>query len=310
MMVMPDLDDPFVPLSTGLFVDPYESRSVIEPLLDSLPQMFSAIKNPEPALLPTLYAVLEAMEKSGGRVICSLSTLPTWGPGRLFLREDTKLLGTEKEKVLFTTEHQSWRKLATKMVDAGVGLDFFLTSYAYIDAATLGHVASTTGGDVFFYPNFVTARDTPRLVDDMVHVLHRETGYNALMKVRCSNGLQVSSYSGNFLQKTVNGDLEFGVIDADKSMSVSFSYDGKLDNKADAHFQAALLYTARNGERRVRCLNMVAGVSNNGKDVMRFVDQDAVVSLMAKEGIMPPLTSKFLIIVTNILLYCSGSKNS
>lgn len=284
MMVMPDLEEPFVPLSTGLFVDPYESRSVIESLLAALPTMFTAIKNPEPALLPTLNAVLEAMEKTGGRIICSLTSLPTWGPGRLFLREDTKILGTEKEKVLFTTEHQGWRKLSTKLVDAGVGLDFFLTPHAYIDAATLGHVASTTGGDVFFYPNFVTARDTPRLVDDFVHVLHRETGYNALMKVRCSNGLQVANYTGNFLQKTVNGDLEFGVIDADKSMSVSFSYDGKLDRKVDAHFQAALLYTTRGGERRVRCLNMVAAVSDNGKDVLRFVDQDAVVALMAKEG--------------------------
>src|SRR4051812_43094328 len=105
MLVMPDLEDPFVPLSTGFFVDPYESRNVIEPLLDTLPNLFAQCRSPEPALLPTLFAALDALEKTGGKIICSLSALPTFGPGRLVLREDTKLFGTDKEKTLFQAEH-------------------------------------------------------------------------------------------------------------------------------------------------------------------------------------------------------------
>ena len=51
------------------------------------------------------------------------------------------------------------------------------------------------------------------------------------MKVRCSNGLQVSAYHGNFYHHTFGADLEFGIIDADKAIGVMFSYDGKLDPK-------------------------------------------------------------------------------
>jgi len=81
----------------------------------------------------------------------------------------------------------------------------------------------------------------------------RFDGYQALMKVRCSNGLQVSAYHGNFIQHTFGADLEIGAIDADKALGVTFGYDGKLDSKLDAHFQSALLYTAADGQRRVRC---------------------------------------------------------
>ncbi len=147
-----------------------------------------------------------------------------------------------------------------------------------------GHPAAVTGGEIYFYPNYTAPRDNLKLAQEIKHALTRETGYQALMKVRCSNGLQVSSYHGNFLQHSVGADLVFGVIDADKSVGVMFSYDGKLDSKLDAHFQCALLYTTAGGERRVRCTNTVASVSEGTMQAMRFIDQDAVVNIIAKEG--------------------------
>jgi len=286
MMVMTDLEEPFVPLSEGLFVDPYESKSVITSLLDQLAALFLVSKAPEPALLPTLNAALAALAPTGGKVICALSTLPSWGPGRLIVRDDGKGRDTDAEKKLLTTEHPGFKKTASSMVTAGIGVDFFLaaTGGQYLDIATIGHISALTGGEVFLYPNFYAVRDHMKLANEIKHAVTRDTGFQALMKVRCSNGLQVSSYHGNFLQHTFGADLEIGTIDADKAMGVIFSYDGKLDTKLDAHFQAALLYTTASGQRRVRCINIVAGVMEGAMESMRTVDQDAVVSIIAKEA--------------------------
>jgi protein transport protein SEC24 len=201
------------------------------------------------------------------------------------LREDSKIYNTEKEKMLFKTDNTAWRTLAGKMVESGVGVDFFMTPSAYIDVATIGHISATTGGETFLYPNFVKERDSKKIIDELSHAFHRAAGYQALMKVRCSNGLQVAAYHGNFLQMGASSsDIEFGVIDEDKAVAVMFSHDGKLDPKVDAHFQSALLYTTKSGERRVRCSNIVSAVTDQPRDTVRWADQDAVIGVLVREG--------------------------
>ena len=108
--------------------------------MTQLPSLFSQVKHPEPALLPTLDAALAALSATGGKIICSLSALPTWGPGRLFLRDDGKIQPGDVEKKLFTTEHPGWRKTAEKMVQSGIGVDMFLAAPGggYLDVATIG----------------------------------------------------------------------------------------------------------------------------------------------------------------------------
>jgi protein transport protein SEC24 len=140
MMVMTDIEDPFVPLQDGLFVDPEESKAVISSLLTQLPNMFSEFKNPEPALLSCLNSAISALTATGGKIVCSLSALPTWGPGRLFLRDDGNMHNTDAERKLLTTEHPGYRKAAQKMVESGIGIDFFMAapSGGYLDIATIG----------------------------------------------------------------------------------------------------------------------------------------------------------------------------
>ncbi|KAF3099744.1 COPII coat Sec23p-Sfb3p heterodimer component [Orbilia oligospora] len=285
LMMMTDLEEPFVPLEDGLFVDPYESRTQIEALLDLLPTLHEHTRVHETAILPVLTAAVSALEATGGRIMCCMTTLPTLKVhGSLVMRDDPNTHAGEKERQLFKTDNPTYIALAKKLVDSGIGIDMMLGPSTYIDVATLGHLSATSGGDTFFFPNFVATRDGPKVEKEFAHAITRENGFQALMKVRCSNGLQVNSYHGNFLQKTFQGDLEMGVIDADKSVSVMFTYDGKLDPKLDAHFQSALLYTTASGERRVRVQNIVAAVTEVGREVLRFVDQEAVVSIIAKEA--------------------------
>lgn len=122
-------------------------RSIITSLLTQIPKLFSDIKNPEPALLPTLNAALAALTATGGKIICSLSALPTWGPGRLFMRDDQKLHGIDTEKKLFQTEHPGWKKCANKMTESGIGVDFFIASPGgvYMDIATIGNPGCLIG---------------------------------------------------------------------------------------------------------------------------------------------------------------------
>lgn len=117
-----------------------DSRSVIKSLLSQIPSMFQHIKQPELALLPTLNAALSALQATGGKVVCSVASLPTWGPGHLSTREDPKIHGTDAERKLFTTENHAWKKTASKLAEAGIGVDLFIASPGgtYVDVATIG----------------------------------------------------------------------------------------------------------------------------------------------------------------------------
>ena len=232
-LVVSDLDDPFAAIAPErLFVDAAECRSNITKLLKQLPNMFASARYPVPALLPSLHAALAALESSGGKVICSLASLPSFGPGALHARDKGQSTNDdgEQSKEFLKTEHSGYRKCQADMVKAGVGVDFFLAAPmgGYIDIATIGFVAEKTGGETFYYPNWSYPRDCLRLQKELTHTLRREQGYAALMKVRCSNGLQVAHYSGNFTQHTFGADLELASVTQDTGMSVTFAYDGKV----------------------------------------------------------------------------------
>lgn len=63
----------------------------------------------------------------------------------------------------------------------------------------IGLLSCLTGGETYYYPNFDATRDGEKFAFELKHNLTREFGYNALMRIRCSNGLLMTNhifYSG------------------------------------------------------------------------------------------------------------------
>lgn len=289
MLVVGDLDDMFVPMHSGLLVDPHASRKVIESLLDALPNMFAQTPTIEASLGAAVRAGQAVLRSTGGQVNVFQASLPTIGPGSLRHREDTKLYGTDKERTLFVPGDPLYRQVAEECAEAGIGLNVFLFPSQYIDVASVGVLAGLTGGEIFFHPRFSPVRDGRKLRSEIRGVVARETAYSVTMRIRCSNGLRISDYYGSFFQRNVT-DLEFGTLDADKAVGAIIKHESKLDGKSDAFFQCAVLYTSATGERRVRVHNLAVGVVNKLGDVFRLADMDTTIALVAKEAITQTLS--------------------
>lgn len=290
MMIMNDLDDPFVPLEEGLFVNVEESRMVIEDCLDKINSLFIENNTAEPAYGVALDVALKALEKVGGKVSVMLGSLPTWGPGSLHFRDTatTIISGGDVDKDLLKSTNPYYVKMGEKYAMSGIGLDLYAFASLYMDITNIGEVSRASGGQEFFYGKFVPQRDGKRFIADFCKAVCSETGKQGQLKVRCSNGLQVEGYYGNLYQEKdmpKYSDAILGTVSPQTSVAVLFNLDGKLDTKLDAHFQSALLYTSSNGERRVRIHNVMASVTEQYRSVMKFVDADACISLATRNAL-------------------------
>lgn len=303
MMSVPDVDDMFVPLLDGLFADPAESRVVIESTLTTISTAFAKDPIPEPALGALSRAAWLAMSLKGGRMCLFLGALPTWGPGKLRMRENTSLYNTPEEKSLYDAASAHWKNIADEFVNIGVGIDCFLFPSSYIDVATVGLLAHTTGGDLFYYQNFINERDGVKFDRELQRALTRSQGTAVQMKLRCSNGLKVVSILGGFVQKGP-ADLEMGSVDADKSVTFTLKHDGKLDPQREAHFQSAILFTDPGGQRILRTHNIRVAVTLQIGEVLRHCDAGAAVVTIAKLASVQVLKAELKVVKSAITDQC------
>lgn len=290
MLVVPDIEDLFLPLPDDLLVNLSDSRSVVDALLDSLPTMFQGSRSAEAALGPALLGAYRVMAHIGGLMTVFQSSLPSVGEGALKHRENPRLFGTEREHSLLTPESEWYKTKAIEFSRQQISVNIFLGSPQYTDVATIGQLAKHTGGQVYYYPAFTEETAGAKLRAELTHSLSRTLGFEAVMRVRCSHGMRITGFYGNYFIRG-NDLLAVPNCNADSTIAVELAYGDAVLSGTIVSVQSALLYTTSGGERRIRVHTMAVPVSTVFADVFRHADVDAICNFIAKQALETSLRS-------------------
>lgn len=266
-----------------------ESRHLVEALLAALPSMFAGTRTSESALGPALEAAFQVMQHIGGKMLVLQTALPTTGPGKLKQREAPKLLGGDKEHTLLAPdpgeEGNFYKNKAVDFSRQQISVDTYLFgSGAYMDVATVGALSRYTAGQAYFYPQYSAAVDGPRFASDLSTNLTRVTGFESVMRIRCSKGLAITNFYGNFFIRGTDL-LALPNVTPATAFNVELSHEdgaGELAPGSTITIQAALLYTSTAGERRICVHTLCKPVTQLVADLFRSVDVDTLCNMIAK----------------------------
>jgi len=80
-LVVPDVEEPYSPLPTGLTVPLQENMESIKDVLAKIPEMFASGRHGLPCGVAAIKACVEALKPIGGRVVSFIATMPSGGYG-------------------------------------------------------------------------------------------------------------------------------------------------------------------------------------------------------------------------------------
>uniref|UniRef100_A0A7N0TRM7 Uncharacterized protein n=1 Tax=Kalanchoe fedtschenkoi TaxID=63787 RepID=A0A7N0TRM7_KALFE len=287
MLIVPDIQDVYTPLETDVIVPLSEYRQHVEQLLESIPTMFQSNKIADSAFGAAIKAAFLAMKGTGGKLLVFQSVLPSVGIGALSAREaegrSNVSAGEKEAHKLLQPADKTLKTMAIEFAEYQVCVDVFLTTQSYVDIASISVVPRTTGGQVYYYYPFSAISDPAKLYNDLRWNVTRPQGLEAVMRVRCSQGLQVQEYYGNFC-KRIPTDVDLAAIDCDKTIMVTLKHDDKLQDGSECSFQSALLYTTVYGQRRIRVNTLSLPCTSLLSNLFRAADLDTQFACFLKQA--------------------------
>lgn len=250
----------------------------------------------------------DALTETGGRGTLITWRRPNFGAGGIPHREerDTLNIAERNDYSVYTPlQLQSGLKIKTEVAASAfyntlgkscakdrVSLDVLvhgspLVPQPFLDLATLGELCRVTCGNLMW----VSAKDWQEpLYEGLSRQLQIFSGWDAVFKVRCSDGIQVKAFvsnTGSLNDELVgSGELDLSAITPSTCIAVELEHRvGGISNKKPLVFvQSALLYSTLTGKRRMRVSTLALRTTSVVNDVFRSVDLAATATLLLREA--------------------------
>ncbi|KAF3821556.1 hypothetical protein GH733_009598 [Mirounga leonina] len=272
MLIVSDIEDVFIPMPENLLVNLNESKELVQDLLKTLPQMFTKTLETQSALGPALQAAFKLMSPTGGRMSVFQTQLPTLGVGALRPREEPNQRSSAKE-IHLTPSTDFYKKLALDCSGQQVAVDLFLLSGQYSDLASLGCISRYSAGSVYYYPSYHHQQNpvqVQKLQKELQRYLTRKIGFEAVMRIRCTKGLSIHTFHGNFFVRSTDL-LSLPNVNPDAGYAVQMSVE--------------------ESERRIRVHTLCLPVVSTLNEVFLGADVQAISGLLANMAVDRSVTA-------------------
>nr|CDS34441.2 protein transport protein Sec24B [Hymenolepis microstoma] len=321
MVICQDLSEVFLPDLNGMVNRVSDCAESIIELLRQIPEQFASTQDTSNCLGFALQTALKLIGNTGGRLSVFNVSIPNVGPGKMENRGTHEDL-TKPNPDNLRPSSDFYRTLALEFSQAYISVDMFMLNSNYCDIATISGVSRYSGGSVYHYPNFHydpevygplsvssesgDSRDVqpvyqnqqkkvaPHELCDYVEVeslrkdfqryLTRKIGFEAVLRVRCSRGVNVQNFYGNFFMRSVDL-LNLPVVNPDAGYALQLEVNDRLDSFPQIVLQSALLYTSAYGDRRIRVHTLCLPVTDSPETVFNYADEGAIACLVTKMAV-------------------------
>jgi len=254
--------------------------------------------DPKSALGPAVMAAMRVLSRIGGRITVIQAQLPNHGAlndgSVLARREDPsfkKTTSIDKNgnylTSLLSPATDFYRNLGLECCEHQISTDLFNLSTSYADLASVSPLAKYSSGTVFHYSNSPAEHTTTliRFDQDFRNNLVRPIGLESVLRMRFTKGLKIHSFHGNFFVRSPNLlVLPNANPDASFALQMAIEDDLKPDVR-NVYFQASILYTTPEGERRIRVHTARYPTVPTLPEIIYGANQTAIVAILAKMAV-------------------------